>query len=269
MIKGIFFDVDGTLISKEHSYISDQLLEALKELRQQGIKLFIATGRHYLELEKLGINRQFKFDGYLILNGGYCFDDQGIIYTNPIDKIDVAKIVEYTENNNLACSFVESNDLYINLINELVVEAQIFLNTPLPPVKDIRRALENDVYQIDPFVEESEIKSIMNLAQNCKYTQWYDSGYDIIPLKGGKQEGIKAMINHYGLKKDEVMAFGDGHNDIEMLQYVGTGICMENGHEETKKVSDFITVSVYDDGIVSALEHFGLIKIKNDRGIGL
>ena len=50
MIKIIFFDVDGTLISKERSYISEKVLVALKQLKEQGIKLFIATGRHYLEL---------------------------------------------------------------------------------------------------------------------------------------------------------------------------------------------------------------------------
>lgn len=264
MIKIIFFDVDGTLISNERSYISEKVLVALKQLKKQGIKLFIATGRHYLELGELGINKQFTFDGYLTLNGGYCFDHDGPIYSNPIDKEDVKRVVEYTTKNNLACSFVESNDLYVNLVNKLVEDAQIFLNTPIPPVKDITRALENDVYQIDPFVTVEEMNNIMALTKHCKYTQWYESGYDVIPKTGGKQDGIKAIIDHYGFKRSEIMAFGDGPNDIEMLSFVGTGICMANGHEESKKVSDYVTGSVYDDGIVSALDHFRLIKIKND-----
>ena len=60
------------------------------------------------------------------------------------------------------------------------------------------------------------------------------------------------------------MAFGDGPNDVEMLSFAGTGICMANGHEESKRISDYVTKSVYNDGIVSALAHFRLIKIKND-----
>ena len=214
MIKIIFFDVDGTLISKERSYISEKVLVALKQLKEQGIKLFIATGRHYLELGLLGINEQFTFDGYLTLNGGYCFDHKGVIHSNPIDKEDVKRVVEYTTKHNLACSFVESDGLYVNLVNELVENAQIFLNTPIPPVKDITRAIENDVYQIDPFVTAEEIKKIMALTKHCKYTQWYESGYDVIPKAGGKQDGIKAIIDHYGIKISVVMAFGDGHNDI-------------------------------------------------------
>ena len=264
MIKIIFFDVDGTLISKERSYISEKVLVALKQLKEQGIKLFIATGRHYLELGLLGINEQFTFDGYLTLNGGYCFDHKGVIHSNPIDKEDVKRVVEYTTKHNLACSFVESDGLYVNLVNELVENAQIFLNTPIPPVKDITRAIENDVYQIDPFVTAEEIKKIMALTKHCKYTQWYESGYDVIPKAGGKQDGIKAIIDHYGIKISEVMAFGDGHNDIEMLSFVGTCVCMANGHDDSKKVSDFVTGSVYDDGIVTALEHYKLIEIKND-----
>lgn len=259
MIRGIFFDVDGTLISRKRSYISDSVIEALKKLREQGIKLFIATGRHYIELEKLGINKQFIFDGYLTLNGGYCFNHEEAIYSNPINKDDVVKIVEYTAKHNLACSFVETDDLYVNKIDDLVINAQIFLNTSLPPVKDITRALNNDIYQIDPFVTPDEIEKIMALTKYCKYTQWYENGYDVIPKAGGKHEGIKAMLEYYGLDKSEIMAFGDGDNDIEMLMLAGIGICMENGHEEAKKVSDFITKSVDEDGIVTALDYFSLI----------
>lgn len=259
MIKGIFFDVDGTLISRRRSYISDGVLKALEKLREQGIKLFIATGRHYIELEKLGINKQFVFDGYLTLNGGYCFNHEEAIYSNPIDKGDVAKIVEYITKYNLACSFVETDDLYVNKIDGLVIDAQIFLNTSLPPVKDINRALNNDIYQIDPFVKSDEIKNIMELTKCCKYTQWYESGYDIIPKTGGKHEGIKAMLEYYEFDKSEIMAFGDGHNDIEMLMFAGIGICMENGHEETKSISDYIAKSVDEDGIVTALDYFDLI----------
>ena len=74
-----------------------------------------------------------------------------------------------------------------------------------------------------------------------------------------RQEGISAILDHYKIKVEETMAFGDGHNDIDMLQFVGTGICMENGCAETKAVCDYITDNVDNDGIVSALRYFGLL----------
>lgn len=259
MIKAVFFDVDGTLISSEQPYVSNKVIEALKKLRARGIKLFIASGRHFLELDQLGINDQLVFDGYLTLNGGYCFNSKETIYSNPIDKQNIASVVEYIIQNNLACCFVEKDGLYVNLVDNFVIKSQIFLNTPTPPVKNISRALKHDVYQIDPFVSSDEMENIMSLTKNCKYTQWYDYGYDVIPKNSGKQEGIKAILKYYGLKSEEVMAFGDGHNDIEMLSLVGIGVCMENGHEDVKLISDFVTKSVYDDGVVYALEYFNMI----------
>ena len=255
MVKAIFFDVDGTLISREQPYISDSVVAALEKLRAQGIKLFIATGRHFLELDQLGINKQFTFDGYLTLNGGYCFNSREIIYNNPIDKKDVAKIVEYVTQNNLACCFVEKDELYVNLVNDFVIKSQIFLNTPTPPVKNISRALINDVYQIDPFVPLDKIANIIALTKKCKYTQWYDYGYDIVAKDGGKQEGIKAILEYYDLKPEEVMAFGDGHNDISIIKYAGIGIAMDNAVDALKKVADEITFSNDEDGIVYALDN--------------
>lgn len=259
MIKAIFFDVDGTLISRNRPHISQNVIDALRRLNYQGVKLFIASGRHYLELEELGINNQFTFDGYLTLNGGYCFNQEKVIYKNPIDASDVKRIVNYTTEHQLACSFVEGNELYINLINDLVVTAQQAINTSLPPIKDISRALVNDVYQIDPFVDQAAIKEIIALTKHCKHTQWHDGAYDIIPAHGGKQEGIAAILDHYGMNASEVMAFGDGHNDLEMLKFVGLGVCMANGHEETKANSDYVTKHVDEDGIVAALQNFNLL----------
>ena len=96
----------------------------------------------------------------------------------------------------------------------------------------------------------------MSLTKNCKYTQWYDYGYDVIPKNSGKQEGIKAILKYYGLKSEEVMAFGDGHNDIEMLSTVGCGIAMGNANDEVKKHADEITESVHNDGVAIGIKKY-------------
>ena len=259
MIKAVFFDVDGTLISSERPYVSNKVIEALKKLRARGIKLFIASGRHILELDQLGINDQLVFDGYLTLNGGYCFNSKETIYSNPIDKQDIANVVEYIIQNNLACCFVEKDGLYVNLVDNFVIKSQTFLNTPTPPVKNISRALKHDVYQIDPFVSSDEIENIMSLTKNCKYTQWYDYGYDVIPKNSGKQEGIKAILEYYELKSEEVMAFGDGHNDIDMFELVKIAVAMGNASQEVKDAADETTNDIDDDGIYHCLKKHHLI----------
>lgn len=91
-IKGIFFDVDGTLICHDHGRISENTLKALYTLKEKGILLFLATGRHITELKELQID--FPFDGYVLLNGQLCLDRQRqVIFANPIEGKDKERLI--------------------------------------------------------------------------------------------------------------------------------------------------------------------------------
>ena len=81
----------------------------------------------------------------------------------------------------------------------------------------------------------------------------------MIPRGGGKHVGIRQMLNYYGIDRDECMAFGDGENDISMLQYVGTGIAMGNASLEVKAAADYVTTGIDSGGLVKALDKFGLL----------
>ena len=72
MIKAIFFDIDGTLVSFRQKFLSDRLLADLAALREQGIKTFICSGRALQDLENTGMLRGTKFDGYVTINGQFC-----------------------------------------------------------------------------------------------------------------------------------------------------------------------------------------------------
>ena len=80
MIKAVFFDVDGTLVSFRQKYLSDRLLEDLAALRERGIKLFVCSGRAVQDLEGTGMLRSARFDGYVTLNGQFCRDEDGSVY---------------------------------------------------------------------------------------------------------------------------------------------------------------------------------------------
>ena len=117
MIKAIFLDIDGTLISGKRPSIKKEVIEGLKQVRKKGIQLFIASGRHMLELEELKLVEQFEFDGYLLLNGGYCIIGSQIIYDNKIPQEDLKEIVKIVKENNYPCLFIESNQMYITHVN--------------------------------------------------------------------------------------------------------------------------------------------------------
>ena len=74
-----------------------------------------------------------------------------------------------------------------------------------------------------------------------------------------KADGIAAVIERFGITADEVMAFGDGGNDSEMLKYAGTGIAMGNADDTARSAADYVTLTVDQDGISHALRHFGLL----------
>ena len=74
-----------------------------------------------------------------------------------------------------------------------------------------------------------------------------------------KQQGIDEMIRHFGIRLDETMAFGDGGNDIPMIQHAAVGVAMGNALDGVKVVADHITDTVDNDGIAKALRHYGVI----------
>ena len=121
------------------------------------------------------------------------------------------------------------------------------------------RALNEKVYQLNVFVSEEEEGDFMQLMPNSKTARWTSHFTDIIPKDGGKNKGIDAIINHFGIKLEETMAFGDGGNDIDMLKHAGIGIAMENARDDVKEIADFITTSVDDDGVTNALKHYNVL----------
>ena len=93
----------------------------------------------------------------------------------------------------------------------------------------------------------------------CEITSWHDTGIDIVAKGSGKDVGIKHFIERYGIERDDTMAFGDGENDIRMLKYAGVGVALGNAKEEVKRIADYVTADIDDDGVEKALKHFGLI----------
>ena len=93
MIKALFFDVDGTLVSYRTKFLPDGLLADLAALRERGIKTFLSTGRALQDLERTGMLRGARFDGYVTINGQFCCDGDGVPFRDrPIDLETVAGV---------------------------------------------------------------------------------------------------------------------------------------------------------------------------------
>ena len=116
MIKAVFFDIDGTLVSFQTHEVPPSTVEALAALRERGVKVFIATGRHKDSIDNLGT---LEFDGYVTLNGGYCWADGQAIYKHPIPRADIDSLIRFEQEvKRFPCALVEEDGLFQNYIDD-------------------------------------------------------------------------------------------------------------------------------------------------------
>lgn len=262
MIKALFFDIDGTLVSFDTHEIPASTLEALAAAKAKGIYIFIATGRPSVIINNLSALQELQLiDGYITMNGGYCFVGKEVIYKSAIHPMDVQTIMQYCTDRNIPCIAVEEHDICVCHPNEMVKQIfHDFLKVDELPVKSPVEAIQGkEIFQMTPFITEEEEREILPAIPNCEIGRWFPAFADVTAKGNTKQKGIDEMIRHFNIRLDETMAFGDGGNDISMLRHAGIGVAMGNAKEDVKAAADYVTASVDNNGIADALRHFGVI----------
>ena len=251
-----FFDIDGTLIDFHSKHISQKTIEALTRLQAKGVILCLATGRSPLELPRF---QGIQFDVFLTFNGSYCFNAGQVLFSNPIPHNDIQKLIENAASIHRPVCIATHNRLAANGSDKDLAEYLGIAGSKLEIARDFDDLLQKDVYQVMLGCYKQEYPLIMKGVRHAKIAAWWDRAVDIIPANGGKGAAIPKVLEHYHLKPEKAIAFGDGNNDIEMLQTVGTGIAMANSSELLKEAADEVCRPVAQDGVYYyCLEH-GLI----------
>ena len=116
-----------------------------------------------------------------------------------------------------------------------------------------------DVHQVMLGCTMEERPKLLKDVEHAKITAWWDCAVDVIPANGGKGVGVEAMLKYYGFDKSEAIAFGDGDNDIEMLEAVGHGVAMGNASDNVKAIADDLCGDVAEDGIYHYCKEHNLI----------
>ncbi|WP_295298343.1 Cof-type HAD-IIB family hydrolase [uncultured Brachyspira sp.] len=261
MIKAAFFDIDGTLVSFNTHKVSDSSKEAIRLLKEKGIKVFIATGRIKKHINNID---DLVFDGYITANGFDCYIGDKSIYRHSIAKEEIYSLIDYLKNKELfPCSIMMNSGIFINYVTKEVEEVSKSINLPIPAVDNYYSFLEeniDNVLQINLFVDENKEKQLMSkIFKNCESSRWHPAFTDVNTKGGGKHIGIDKIIEYYGIKLEDTIAFGDGGNDITMIEHAAIGVAMGNANEGVKKIADYITDDVDNDGIFNALKHFNII----------
>lgn len=258
MVKAIFFDIDGTLVSFDTHEVPESTMRTLQELKDNGILLFIATGR---SKDGLAVLQDFPFDGYVTMNGQYCYRQDGtVVYENTIRRDDLLLLKEELEKHPFPCGFEMPDGKIFNYRDERVDAVHAITLNDDQPAGDITGIEDKKVYQVMAFLDEKEEKQFMKKLPNCISARWYPTFCDISPIGGTKVKGMDCFAKEFGFTMAETLAFGDGGNDLAMLEHASIGVAMENGTEGLKKAADYVTDDVDHDGIRNACIHYHLIE---------
>ena len=154
-------------------------------------------------------------------------------------------------------SLVNEEGHYMNFVNQLVENALSGVSTAVPPVKNY---VGEQIYQATVFISpEEDEKFARKLPKGCKMARWGVHGADIIAADGGKAVGMKFFGELLRILPEEMMAFGDAQNDMDMIEYAGIGIAMGNAEECLKQISDDVTADVDAHGIMKALQKHNIL----------
>ena len=241
MIKAVFLDVDGTLVSFRTHEVPRSAVGALRAAHARGVRLFIATGRTAGDLEPLA---GIPYDGVAALNGSCCVASDGrVVSRSLIPRADFERALRLSDELGFALALELDEGVFVNRMTPSVPELARMVAHPVPEVADLRALFDRGgccqmCFYLNAETERRVMPELPSLAAN----RWCPIFTDI-----------------NGLRADELMAVGDGGNDVPMLRAAGAGVAMGNACGEAVSAADFVTASVDDDGIRKALEHFGVI----------
>ena len=257
-IKIIFFDIDDTLRNSKTGFVPSNIPTVFQQLREKGILTGIATGRGIFGV--VPEIKALKPDFFVTLNGAYIEDKKGnVIYSNKIAKDKVEEYITWTKEVGIDYGLVGSHAAKLSRRTEMISQAIDPIYPDLEVDPDFYQ--KEDIYQMWTFEDQGDdLKLPDTLASTLRMVRWHRNSSDVVPLNGSKAAGVAKVVEHLGLKPENVMVFGDGLNDMELFDYAGINIAMGVSHDKIKEKADYITKTLEEDGIFDALEGFGMVE---------
>lgn len=268
-IRMIVVDMDGTLLN-EVNKITARTIEVLQKAEDRGIMIVPATGRcRALLPDELRQNLNIR---YAILENGaeiWDYKENKAVYQSSLPEGIAAQVYDRIKGHTCFAEFFRNGEAYSemdcfdrlmgmeldqNFVNYFR-RNHIFVRTfeKLPEV--LRQTKKINMYNLEPSLR-LELDKFLQDAGNCAMTSSVFDNLEVQNRKTGKGEALNILCERTGVSRKEVIAFGDGDNDLQMLQCAGIGIAMSNATEKTRNAADEVARSNKEEGVAVYLEKF-------------
>lgn len=273
--KLIALDIDGTLLTTRGE-ITPRTSQALNQARQLGVQIVLVTGRRFNSARELVL--RLELDIPLVSHNGALTKNIETLETidfHPLDDGIAREVISFgrqhgvdmicnDDPHGLGTMVIEgiSPDnkalhRYLNLYRSSVVEVPDLLGyIQSPPIQLTVSG------RCDP-TDEFEVKLREAMGEQVRIFKTRYRSYDltildVLSLSASKGESLAAVAARHDIAREEIMAVGDNHNDLTMLQYAGLGVVMANAEDELKQMGFELTASNEEDGVAQAIEKFVL-----------
>ena len=253
-VRAMFIDMDGTLLKASNS-ISRRNIVAIQRLMNQGVKVFLATGRHYEVTapyhKEIGLRTPM-----ICLNGAAIHEaGSGRLLQMKTVQVNEERFHHLTTKSRCNVLIHTANGLYCKETNEEIDYWTKVGKIPPRYIGDLRHANYQDVlkYSVRTGVPSPKLSAMFK--KEAEVIDWED-GFELVAPYVSKWSAIQGLLTDIRMSPKEVAAIGDGPNDIEMLHHVGIGVAMGNASEKIKAAADFVTGHHENDGLAEFIERY-------------
>ena len=262
--KMIVLDLDGTLMSSKNE-ILPETKQALFKAQENGVMIVLASGRPTYGMIKAAKElRLDEYPGYILsYNGGRIISVQTdeLIYDKSLTPEICHELYDLAREMNVNIMAYEDEAIITEDDDQYIRKEGAINNMPLNRVKGFKEAITfNSVKCLctgEPeYLEEVEMKFKERLGERLSVMRSMPFFLEIMPQNINKAYSLQKLLDHVGLDKSQLIACGDGYNDLPMIEFAGLGVAMGNAVDEVKAAANYVTASNNDNGIAQVIEKF-------------
>ena len=265
--KVIVLDLDGTLTNSQKQ-ITPHTREVLIRAQQQGVKVVLASGRPTYGIVPVADQLELAtYGGYILaFNGGEIIDwrTREVLYANVLDHKVIPYMYRCAKEKGFAIVTYNENFVITETPDDEYVQKEAILN--VMQTKRVDNFLEALDFPVPKCLIVGEAERLMLLEEEMREhlretNEVYRSEpyfLELVPKGIDKARSLAVLLGKLGLSPDQLIACGDGFNDLSMIQYAGLGVAMLNAQPIVREHADYVTLSNDEDGVAHVVEKFML-----------